>query len=151
MQTEPTKCTSRVLGWPVIGILSYWFSSALAFTILAVLGLNLAQSLMAAACLFIGTTVLLRWRLVFWISTVGVSAAAGCSLARVLAVDSPARALLLTLAIAVTAVIVHQTPTFLKWFAFSEHRKTRLQFWLLTSIVCIVSEFWLFRLLPKDL
>ena len=128
-----------------------WVWAGVGFLFFAVSWHSLSHCVFGLASLLVVVALSLRWRAGFWFSAAGLAAGVGGTLARILAVDSPHWISVLSLLIGIAVLIVHQSSGCCCWFHFQKVRSVRLSFWLLVALVSIVSEFYLFRLLPKDL
>ncbi|HKS36331.1 MAG TPA: hypothetical protein VJW76_04010 [Verrucomicrobiae bacterium] len=76
-----------------------------------------------------------------WVSALAFAASVGGTVARIIHLDDVPAVLVVSLAIGVALVVLHQVPSAFSWFTFQNSRRVRLGFWLLAATVCVVAEF----------
>ena len=119
-----------------------WLWSVYLFVYFGLAWDSISHFIMAGLSVFLIAGLHCRWRVAFWLSSAGFAAVTGGNVARILNVESLPIFVVIGLVVSVGTLILHQLPASFRWFGFEKHRRIRLAFWVLSALLCVVTEFW---------
>ncbi len=132
----------RLPPWALIVPQVIWLWSVYLFVYYGFAWHSISHFVMAGLSVFLILGIYLRWRAAFWLSTAGFAAATGGNIARIMNAEALPIFIVIGLAVSVGILILHQIPSSFRWFGFERHRRIRLAFWVLSALLCVVTEFW---------